>query len=45
LEGWASSTGAVEQRGIQGFGGELEGKRPRGSPRHRQEYNIKMFLK
>jgi len=34
-----------EERRIQGFGGEPEGKRPLGRPRHRWEDNIKMYLK
>jgi hypothetical protein len=32
------------QRRIRGFGGEPEGKRPLGRPRHRWEDNIKMDL-
>jgi hypothetical protein len=35
----------VKQSGIQGFGGELEGKRPFGNPVHRWDHNIKIFLK
>jgi hypothetical protein len=29
---------------VQGLGGEPEGKRPLGRPRHRWEHNIKMDL-
>jgi hypothetical protein len=33
-----------ESRSIQGFGGQPEGKRPLGRPKHRWEDNIKMDL-
>jgi len=36
--------GREEERCIQGFGGETEGKRPLGRPRHRLKDNIKMDL-
>jgi hypothetical protein len=36
---------AGEEKGMQGFGGEIEGKRLLGKPRHRLEDNIKMDLK
>jgi hypothetical protein len=32
------------KRCVQGFGGKIEGKRPRGRPRHRCENNIKADL-
>ena len=34
-----------EERCIQGFGGEPEGRRPLGRPKHRWEDNIKMDLR
>ena len=40
----ACSTHGGEERRIQGFGGEPEGKRPLGRPRRRWEDNIKMDL-
>jgi hypothetical protein len=33
--------GRGEEKCIQGFGGETEGKRPAGKPRHRRKDNIK----
>ena len=42
--GGACSAYRGEVRCIQGFGGELEGKRPLGRPRRRWEDNIKMDL-
>ena len=42
--GGARSAYLGEERGIQGFGGEIEGKRPLGRPRRRWEDNIKMDL-
>jgi len=38
------STYRGEERHIQGFGGEPEGKRPLGRPRGRWEDNIKLDL-
>jgi hypothetical protein len=40
--GKACNTYGGEQRCIQGFRGEPEGRRPLGSPRRRWEDNIKM---
>jgi len=40
----ACSTCRVEERCIQDFGEEPEGKEPVGRPRRRWEYNIKMGL-
>jgi hypothetical protein len=37
--------GCGEQRGIQGFGGEIEEMRPLGSPRHKWKYNVKKYFK
>jgi len=34
----------VKERHILGFGGEPEGKRPLGRPRHIWDDNIKMYL-
>jgi len=42
--GWASSKYRGEERRIQGFGGQPEGKRPRRRPRRRWEDDIKMDL-
>jgi hypothetical protein len=42
--GGASSTYGGEERCIQGFGGEAEGKASLGRPRHSWEDNIKMDL-
>jgi len=42
--GGACSAYGVEERRIQGFGGEPKGKRPVGRPRRRWEHNIKMDL-
>jgi hypothetical protein len=41
---WSCSAFGVEERSIQGFGGEPEGKRPLRKPRSRWEDNIKMAL-
>ena len=43
MGGTYSACGGKDRR-IQGFGGEPEGKRPLGRPRHRWEDNIKMDL-
>jgi hypothetical protein len=43
--GGACSAYGGEERCVQDFGGEPEGKRPLGIPRHRWEDNIKMDLK
>ena len=43
MGGTCSAYGEQERR-IQGFSGELEGKRPLGRPRHEWEDNIKMDL-
>jgi len=40
--GGACSAYGGEERCIEGFGGETEGKRPLGRTRHRWEDNIKM---
>jgi len=40
----ACSTYGEEDRCIQGFGRETEGKRSLGRPRRRWEYNIKIDL-
>jgi hypothetical protein len=42
--GRASSPCGEEERHLQGFGGETEGKRPLGRPRRRWEDNIKIDL-
>ena len=42
--GWASSKYRGEERRIQGFGEQPEGKRPRRRPRRRWEDDIKMDL-
>jgi hypothetical protein len=42
--GGECSTYGREERRIQGFGGETEGKRPLGRPRRRWLNNIKMDL-
>ena len=42
--GGACSTFGGEERRIQSFGGETEGKIPLGRPRRRWEDNIKMDL-
>ena len=42
--GGACSTYGGEERCIQGFGGEPDGKRPPGRPRRRWEDNIEMDL-
>jgi hypothetical protein len=42
--GGACSTYGGEERCIQCFGGETEGKRPLRRPRHRWEGSIKMNL-
>ena len=42
--GMGCSTHRTEERRIQGFGGEPEGKRPLGRPRRRWGDNIKMDL-
>jgi len=42
--GGACSTYGEEERCIQDFGGESEGRRPLGTPRCRWEDNIKMDL-
>jgi len=42
--GGTCSTDVGEERHIQGFVGQLEGKRPLGRPRHKWEDNIKMDL-
>ena len=41
---WAGHVAPVEERYIQGFDGNSEGRRPPGRPRHRWEDNIKMDL-
>jgi hypothetical protein len=38
--GGACNTYGREERHVQDFGGELEGKRSLGKPRHRRESNI-----
>jgi hypothetical protein len=41
---WAGHVAPVEERYIQGFDRNFEGRRPPGRPRHRWEDNIKMDL-
>jgi hypothetical protein len=42
--GGACSAHGRGERGVQGSGGELDGKIPMGRPRRRREDNIKMHL-